>query len=361
MFKEMRSPCESLMARAIEIAEKGVGFVSPNPLVGAVIVKNGKRIGEGYHEAFGQNHAEPNAIADAERNGFSVDNSEMYVTLEPCAHHGKTPPCTDIILRKKIAKVYIAISDPNKIASGGIEKLQNAGVEIQTGLLESEAKKQNRFFFFGIHNKRPFFVGKIAVDANGYGAKKKGEQTQISGKKAQEFTHKLRMRCDAIVIGAETAIIDNPLLSVRFGEKRRDPLRILIDPNLRIPSRAKVFRNEHFLRIVSTTTPRSGDTKNPFMNNNIVQIENSKESGIDLKKLSNMLFQRGIRSVLVEGGVKTLESFANADLLDEMIVIKSNRKIGQKGAPYFPMELLQNWNRTGLEKHGEDQVITYTK
>lgn len=331
---------ETFMARALELAKKGMGFVSPNPMVGAVIVKNGKSIGEGLHKKYGKAHAEANAIADAEAKGYSVEDTEMYVTLEPCSHHGKTPPCADLIIEKKIKKVFVATKDPNPAAAGGIEKLQKAGIKVQTGFLENEAKNQNRFFFHGIAKKRPFFLGKIAIDANGFVSEKKGVQTKITGQEAQKFTHQLRMKCDAILIGAETAIIDNPLLSVRYGDKRRDPLRIILDPKERVPKNNRVFRDENYY----------------------LGTKQTNESGfLDLSELAKKLYEKGIISVLIEGGPKTLEQFIQQNLLDEMIVIQSEKNIGKNDAPRFPIKILNKWRKTKERKLGKNSLQQYEK
>jgi len=338
------------MSRALELAKLGMGFVSPNPMVGAVIVKNNESIGEGYHEKCGGPHAEVNAIADAERKGFQVEGSTMYITLEPCAHQGKTPPCTDLILEKKIQEVVIAVIDPNSEASGGSQKLRGAGVQVKTGVLRDEAEKLNRFFFHFHQHKRPFFLGKSAVSQNGYVAKKPGIHTQISGARAHEYTHELRMECDAILIGAHTAVVDNPMLSVRFGESRRDPLRIILDPHEKIPKTSNVFRDSNYVLVTSNA---GGD--------NILTVPMDASGKIDLHDLSQKLFQKNILSVLVEGGPITLQHFFEADLMDEFLLFKSEKLLPETGVPLsFDPEAFC-LNAVSEIDLGEDEVGVYVR
>lgn len=337
----------SLLEWAIELAKKGTGFVAPNPLVGAIIVKNGEIIGEGFHEKYGEHHAEIHAILNAEKNGHDVTGSTMYVTLEPCAHTGKTPSCARLLAEKKIKKVIIANRDPNPKAGGGIEILKKTeieveileqnnspsnGGELEKAILAKKARAINKGFFALFEKNRPFFTAKVAISKNGMVAEAKGKRTQITGEKAQIFTHQLRMECDAILVGAETIAIDNPELSVRYGERKRDPLRIIFDPNNRIPKDAKVFRDTNIWHVTEK---------------------------IDLKKISKELTQKGILRVLIEGGPKTIESFLKKDLIDELYLIQSPKNLPKTGIPLFPNGFPKGFIETEKKKLGEDVVRRY--
>ncbi len=336
------------MSRALTLAKRGLGFTSPNPMVGAVLVKNEEIIGEGFHKQFGGAHAEVHAIADAESKGFSAKGAAMYVTLEPCAHQGKTPSCAELLIQKKIREVHIASLDPNPQAAGGKEKLKSAGIQVSTGILRKEAEKVNRFFFHFHRKKRPFFLGKSAISRNGYVAKAQGEKTQISGPQAQRFVHFLRQECDAILIGAETAITDNPELSVRFRKHCRDPLRILLDPKRRIPPSAKVFRDENYLHVTQET--------NSKLNKNSIQLKTDTAGVFDLHQLAETLFQKHILSILVEGGPKTLHSFLSSNLLDEFILIQSKNNLPDSGVPLFPHGFPKSFHLQAEQKIGTDTI-----
>lgn len=344
------------MRKALRLAERGAGFVSPNPLVGAVIVKNNAIIGEGWHARYGGPHAEAAAIADAEAKGHTVTGAELFVTLEPCAHFGKQPPCADLLIQKKIAKVTYAVADPNPKAMGGAEKLRKAGVEGTGGILAKEARWQNRFFFHGVKKQRPFFLAKAAVSADGKVAAKTGEQTMISGQEAQIFTHRLRQECDAVLIGANTVITDNPLLSVRHGEMRRDPLRIILDPNLRTPPSSKVYRDGHYL-IVSRQSRDSHFTPPQ----NLIELPLAKTGGLSLTELAAYLYQNDIRSVLIEGGPQTLATFLQAGLVNELCLITNPRLTFPDGLPLFQLGMPEGFTLRHTLQLGNDRLEIYSQ
>lgn len=348
---------QKYMRQALALAKQGTGFVSPNPLVGAVIVKNDKIIGEGYHARFGGIHAEAAAIRDAEAQGNDVTNAMLYVTLEPCTHFGKTAPCSDLIIGKKIAAVVIAMPDPNPVAAGGAEQLLNAGIQVTTGIMQAEAEQLNRFYLHGIRTSRPFFTVKAAISANGMVAAAAGKCLRISGKDAEIFTHGLRQEYDAILVGVETVLIDDPLLSVRHGKHRRDPLRVIIDPHLRLSKDAKVLRDEHFLLITSTA---SDATKSVFLNKNIVQI--TEGNGVLSPQLfAQELWQRNVRSVLIEGGPMTIAHFLTAELVDELIIIQSNKILPETGVPLFPNGFPEGFEVKETIRLAEDTATVYAK
>ena len=224
------------MYRALELAKKGTGAVNPNPLVGAVLVKDNRIIGEGYHQKYGQLHAERNAIADCYRRGENPAGAELYVTLEPCCHYGKTPPCTEAIIENKIVKVYVGSNDPNPLVDGGgIAVLRAHGIEVETGILKQECDALNEIFFHYIRTKRPFVLMKYAMTMDGKIATVTGDSKWITGEAARRQVHEDRNRCAAIMAGVGTVIADNPMLNCRLPEGH-SPVRIICDTSLRTPA-----------------------------------------------------------------------------------------------------------------------------
>ncbi|MFA5756240.1 MAG: bifunctional diaminohydroxyphosphoribosylaminopyrimidine deaminase/5-amino-6-(5-phosphoribosylamino)uracil reductase RibD, partial [Smithellaceae bacterium] len=231
---------EEYMKLAIKLAAKGRCYASPNPMVGAVIVKNGQIIGRGYHQCCGQNHAEVNAIADAKGK---VAGSTLYVTLEPCCHSGKTPPCTDLIIRHKIRRVVIAAADSNPLVScRGIACLENAEIKVTRGVLEAESRSLNEVFFHFMETGLPFITVKYAQTLDGRIATATGKSQWISSPASLKFAHRLRAEHDAILVGIGTVLRDNPTLTVRLV-RGRNPLRVIVDSNLATPADANVMRN----------------------------------------------------------------------------------------------------------------------
>jgi diaminohydroxyphosphoribosylaminopyrimidine deaminase / 5-amino-6-(5-phosphoribosylamino)uracil reductase len=397
---------EHIFRHAIDLAKRGRGFASPNPEVGAVLVKNGFIIGEGWHKRFGEAHAEANALQDAEKRGFSTEGSELFVTLEPCAHQGKTPSCARLIAEKKIHKVYILFRDPNPLVNGkGIEILQNAGIKVieDTPVLDAlcaEYKDFYEIFSYWITEKKPFFAFKLAQSANGYISEGKKERTILTGTEAQYFTHALRQQYDAILVGKNTVLADNPHLGVRMlidqHQKKRDPKRILLDPYFALQDqKLKVFRDENFLLVVgeeyaekakkvfgkervleipfiksplqegnmfNPTQPplivRGGDSpssgrvfrgviKNKKRNSPLFAKEGLGELGFPLQTLSSHLASLGIASVLVEGGKKTIASFLQANLVQKGYFFISTNKITptKKAIRGFDIAKLQDFHQ----------------
>lgn len=342
------------MQRALQLAEKAVGFVSPNPLVGAVIARNGVIIGEGYHKRCGGDHAEVEAIRDAEAHGHSVEGATLYVTLEPCSHFGKTPPCTDLIIAKKIRMVVVAMRDPHPEAGGGIEKLYAAGIHVRQGLMHKAAEEINRFYLHGLKFARPFFTAKAAISKNGMIAAAPNERTQISGTEAQVFTHALRQSHDALLVGAQTAVVDDPLLNVHYGDYRRDPLRVIIDAHLRVPADARVFRDENYL--VFTCEERLPE----HLKKECVHYVPSHDL-ISPHAIAASLWKRNIRSVLIEGGAMTIQTFVGAGIVDELILIRSPMQLPKAGVPLFPHQFPHGYIEKPDEalELGEDRVTVY--
>lgn len=303
------------MQRALELAEWGRGCVSPNPLVGCVIVHQDKIIGEGHHQRYGESHAEVNAIASVE-NQELLTEATVYVTLEPCAHHGKTPPCANLLVEKKVRRVVIAATDSNPLVGGkGIEILRNAGIEVQTGVLEKAARWQNRRFFTQIEKKRPYIILKWAQTQDGFVARNDFSSKWISNSQSRQLVHKWRAEEDAILVGKNTAFYDNPTLNVRDWVGK-NPLRLVIDRQLILPKELKLF-----------------DQAVPTICFN--QKLNEIKANLEYKKLPFQsivpeiladLQDRKIQSLIVEGGPFVLNQFLDAELWDEARVFISQNK-----------------------------------
>jgi diaminohydroxyphosphoribosylaminopyrimidine deaminase/5-amino-6-(5-phosphoribosylamino)uracil reductase len=304
---------ERYIARCLQLAAFGGGEVAPNPMVGAVLVVDGKIIGEGYHCAFGQPHAEVNAIASVKaQNAELLSKSTLYVNLEPCAHHGKTPPCTELIIRSGIPKVVVGNIDPNpKVAGKGIKILQNAGIEVITGVLENECRELNKRFFTFIEKKRPYIFLKWAQTADGFLDKKRENTCEpplvISNELTKLLTHKIRTENQAILVGTNTALLDNPKLSARRWAGK-NPVRLVIDAKRRIPENFNIFDG------MQPTIIFTEKTNNLHKNNvDFINIDFSKNI---INNLLTAIHEQNIHSVLVEGGTSLLNAFIQSGLWD---------------------------------------------
>lgn len=304
---------DQYMYRCLQLAKLGSGNVAPNPMVGCVIVYEDKIIGESWHQEFGKPHAEVNAIDDV-KDVKLLSKSTLYVSLEPCSHHGKTPPCVDLIIHHKIPKVVVGITDPfAKVNGEGIRKLRDAGIEVVIPVLEFKSRELNkRFFTFHNHN-RPYIILKWAQSKDGF-IGKKTERVLISNKLSQLLVHKWRSEEHAIMIGTNTALIDNPMLNVRewFG---KSSVRIAIDKNLKLPAHLNIFDGNQ-QTLVFTTKEKSA-----YNNLKYIQLD---EKDFTVGSMLKSLHRENIQSVLVEGGAKLLQSFIDDNLWDEAIVIKGN-------------------------------------
>ncbi len=294
------------MRRALELAESGRGFVSPNPMVGCVIVYQDQIIGEGFHEIYGGPHAELNAIK-AVKNPELLSESTAYVSLEPCAHWGKTPPCANLLVEKGLKKVVIAALDSNPLVGGkGVEILRNAGIEVVTGVLEKEARWQNRRFFTQIEQKQPYVILKWAQSTDGFVARSDYSSKWISNARSRQLVHKWRAEEDAILVGKNTAKYDNPSLTVRDWTGK-NPLRLVIDPNLELPENLNLF--DQIVPTICYNTIKSEKTDNlEFVKLN---------PGFELKEILDDLNSRKIQSLIVEGGSFILNKFIKEGLWDE--------------------------------------------
>ncbi len=310
------------MQRALQLAKLGAGTVSPNPMVGCVIVHEGKVIGEGYHQKYGEAHAEVNAV-NVVLDKSMLSESEVYVTLEPCSHFGKTPPCADLLIKYRVKKVIICNYDPNPLVAGqGIEKLRQAGIEVEVGLLEEEGRQLNKRFFTFIEKKRPYIMLKWAESADGFIAKKNYESVQISGLLSKRFVHKMRVEEDAIMVGTNTVRYDNPRLDTRFWTGK-NPVRVLIDKDLSLPETLNIFDGSQ-KTIYYTNVSRSTTLENT------TEVVLQKDGFHSINKfILQDLFQRKIQSVIIEGGTVLLQSFIDLGLWDEAIILKSKMVLNQ--------------------------------
>lgn len=309
---------EKFIKKCISLAKKGEGKVSPNPLVGAVVTdKNGVVAGYGWHKKYGEAHAEVNAVKMAKENNIDIKGGTIYVSLEPCSHHGKTPPCADMIIKEGIKKVVIGCIDPNPIVAGnGIKKLKAAGIEVVTGVLENECKELNEIFIKNQTQQKPFVAIKTATTADGYIATSTGSSKWITSEKSRNYVQKLRNKYDAILTGSGTVIADNPSLTCR-KKNGRNPIRIIIDSNAITPPEATVFNNDGTKVIMAVS--KNANTKKYPDNVEFIVCPTNKESGkIDLEYLIQQLYEKGIRSVLVEAGGKLNGAFIKAKLADKL-------------------------------------------
>ncbi len=320
------------MKQAFELAAKGTGFVNPNPLVGAVIVKDGEIISEAYHEKFGGHHAEINAINNAKK---PVDGATIYLNLEPCSHFGKTPPCSLALIENKIGKVVIAMTDPNPLVSGkGIKMLKDHGIEVTVGILEDEAKKLNEVFIKFITTGLPFAVLKTAMSLDGKIASSTGNSRWISNETSRKFVHHLRNKYSAIMVGVETVINDDPLLTCRIlGQSTGNPVRIITDTKLRIPLNSKVINSEN-ARTIIVTGPDADVRKINKLKNKGVEFVSThlKNNRVDLNELMKKLGKLNIDSVLIEGGGTLNFSAIYEGIVDKIYSFIAPKFIGGKEA-----------------------------
>ena len=327
------------MERALLVAERGRGNVSPNPLVGCVLVKDGQIIAEGWHDHLGGLHAEQMAIHDAEEKGHSPNGSTAYVTLEPCNHFGRTPPCTEALMWAGVKEVVVAHDDPNPTVRGnGCRALNDAGIPTRTGLMRQEAREQMHAFMHWCEHRRPLVTVKLAVDANGSVDDRSLESGRFTSHGCLEKVHELRRDSDAVLVGVETVNRDDPQLTVRFVPATRQPLRVVLDPNERVNSNAALLNDE-------------GNTR-------LLQQDFS-----GLHSLLNQLGDQEIQRVLVEGGPTTIHRFLDEGLVDELYLVHAAVEHGDPVPSNIDDDVLQ---QAGLQKvqdvvWGEERVDVYRR
>lgn len=333
---------EFYMKLALDLAKKGSGKVSPNPMVGVVIVKDNKIIGQGYHEEYGKNHAEVNSIQSATE---SVEGSTMYVTLEPCSHFGKTPPCVNMIIESKFKKVVIASIDPNIVVSGnGIKKLQEAGIEVSVGVLDKENKNLNEVFMKYIVEKQPFVIMKTAMSLDGKIATYTGNSKYISCEESRKEVHNLRNIVTGIMVGVNTVIKDDPMLTCRIPGGK-NPIRIIVDSNLRTPINSNLIKTAKEVDTIIVTTKNTDHELIKIIEDKGVKVvvAKLKDNKVDLKDMMIELGKLNIDSILLEGGSSLNFSALEENIVDKVQVYIAPKIIGGKDAK-TPVE------GTGIDK-----------
>ncbi len=321
---------QDYMKQAIALARQAKGFTSPNPCVGAVVVKNGEVVGRGYHKAAGLPHAEVEAIDDA---GENANGADIYVTLEPCNHFGKTPPCTHKIINAGIKRVKVGCKDPNPFVAGnGIQYLIENGISVDSGILEDETKVLIEDFIWSIQNdKHPFVILKCASTLDGQIATSTGDSKWITNEKSRRFGHQIRHEVDAILIGSGTLHADDPSLTARLnGQKTKDPIRIILDTHLSIEKEAKILNQESDAKTIIVTGPNVPETrKAQIRKKNVILMEvGLNEQGLDLNELMIKLGQLSILSLLIEGGGKVSGSALRAGIVNKMLFFLAPKFLG---------------------------------
>ncbi len=331
------------MRRAIELAKKGGGYVHPNPLVGCVVVNDGEIIAEGYHEKYGEYHAERNALT---RCQSETKGASLYVTLEPCCHYGKTPPCTEIIIEKGIKKVYVGILDPNPLVAGkGVKRLQDAGIDVEVGLCADEIRELNKVFLKYITTKRPYVIMKTAMTLDGKIAAFTGDSKWVTNDESRKMVHQLRSEMAGVIVGIGTVLADDPMLTCRLEGNYHQPIRIVVDSNLRIPvdsqlvKTAKEYRTIVATTVISTEAERNGEISfncRRFLDSlrslemtglDVIQCT-EKDNHVDINDLMTKLGAMGIDSLLLEGGGTLNAAFLEAGCVDEVLAFIAPKIIG---------------------------------
>ena len=345
---------EAYMARALELARKGIGKVSPNPMVGCILVKDGEIIGEGYHEEFGGAHAEVSVLKNARQDPL---DSTLYVTLEPCCITSKTPPCTDTLIHNSISEIYIGMLDPNpKINGKGVEALEKAGITVHVGVLGEEAEKLNRPFTKWITSGMPWVIAKVAQTADGHMGIDSQTSVWFTGEESRKHTHRLRSNVDAILIGRQTAQVDNPSLTVRevLGN---NPKRIILDTNRTLPLNLNIFQDHEAETIVFCSANRFNRSRTHACQYIPVKEENGK---LSIKHILKSLGEEGITSVLIEGGHEVLQSFSSADLIDQVYIYTSSHEFDNARLEN-PIQVDNEWKIIDEMSLGKDQLIIAEK
>ena len=356
---------ERYMKMAIAQAKKAVGRVSPNPMVGAVIVKKGEVVGLGYHRRAGSPHAEINALRKA---GKKARNAELYVNLEPCCHYGRTPPCVDAIIESGIKKVIIGMKDPNPLVCGkGAARLRAAGMTTHTGVLEEECRKLNEIYIKYITRKVPFVILKVASSLDGKIATKSGDSRGISNNESLRCVHRLRDQCDAIMVGIGTIQADDPLLTTRLkGKAGKDPIRVIVDSSLKISSGARVFNVRSNAGVIVATTRRAARRKKERLEELGVKVVTTGSAGgkVDLKRLMIALGKFEVTSLLIEGGTEITTSALKDGIVDKILFFYAPKILGGRtargitageGVEYVRQAL--NVHDLKVRKKGEDILI----
>ena len=356
---------ESYIKLTLEIAKKGIGSVSPNPLVGAVLVKDGKIIGAGYHQKYGEAHAEINAINSASEN---VEGATLFVNLEPCSHFGKTPPCVDALLESKIKKVVIGTLDMNPIVCGsGIQKLKANGVEVKVGILENECVELNKFFFKNVTKKTPYVTLKSAITLDGKIADESYQSKWITSTASRKQVHKLRAEYDSVLVGANTVNKDDPQLTVRLVEGR-NPKRIILDPQLKSCIERKIFHSEKNVLLVTSAEKKNSPKAKVLqeLGVKLLFLRTDEQKRFHLKTVLKKIGDETITSILVEGGAKVYNSFIKENLFDEMQIFIAPKLLGS-GIQFLSdfgikeMSKARKLSLHSFEKYDDDLLLNLRK
>lgn len=314
------------MRMALSLARKGIGGASPNPMVGAVVVKNGKIVGKGYHKRYAEAHAEVNALDDA---GSKAKGATLYLNLEPCCHFGKTPPCTDSVIKAGIKRVVAGMTDPNpKVSGKGFDILKKAGIEVSTGILEleEECRRLNEGFIKRIMTGRPFVILKIAASLDGKTATKNKESKWITSEASRRSVHRLRGQVDAIMTGIGTVLADDPLLTPRVGRVKKAPLRVVVDSQLKVPNTARIAGKN---TLFATTNKASAKAVKSLESQGAeVETFKARDGKVDLTSVMDHLGKRGINSIMVEAGPELSGALLEAGLVDKVLFFYAPKIIG---------------------------------
>lgn len=347
----------SYMQRAIDLAWKGFGQTQPNPLVGAVVVKRGKIIGEGYHKKYGGAHAEVNALKMA---GAQAKGADLYVTLDPCWHTGKTGPCTEVVKKYGIARVISAIDDPHDLKHEGEKILKRAGIVVQRGLLRDAAQQSQQFYRKNVFQELPYVILKVATTLDGKVAASSGFSRGITSDEARAYVHMMRSSADALLTGGGTLATDNPHMGSRI-HRGRDPLRVLLDSDLDVPLTSEFFRDDHVLIVTTARAPRANIHALEKRGIEVVVLERLDDLSIILK----LLFERGVRILMIEAGPRIMTSFVTQDCVDEYVQIVAPKLLGGVNSPtpfegsdvkdYDSMKMLQHFDVSRL---GPDLLLS---
>jgi diaminohydroxyphosphoribosylaminopyrimidine deaminase / 5-amino-6-(5-phosphoribosylamino)uracil reductase len=360
------------MQRAINLAGKGTGYVSPNPLVGCVIVSSeGNIIGEGYHERYGKAHAEVNAV-NSVRDKSELEDATVYVTMEPCSHHGKTPPCCEMLAKTSIKRVVVAMQDPNpKVNGNGINYLKKKGIDVEVGLLKQKAEEINRFFIHYMDYGRPYVTLKIAQTADGYIAAPNGDSKWISGQKSRELVHRWRSVYDAVMVGRNTVEIDNPTLTVRHVEGRQ-PLRVVIDGPYGLSKDLNLFSDQYEEKtIIITHNKKEAEAdadpmlklmKSNYFRGKILFVDRH-DKHTNLKSAMHALGDEGVTSLLVEGGQSLSTALLRYGLIDQLELFIAPKILGGGtrsllGLNMNRMEDIRPFHSFEWSRVGDDMLLT---
>lgn len=352
---------EYWMRRALRLAEKGRGRTSPNPMVGAVLIREGQVIGEGFHAKAGEPHAEILALS---RAGDQARGATLYVNLEPCSHQGRTPPCAPEVIQAGVKRVVVGMEDPNPLVKGrGLEMLRNAGLDVAVGILESDCKRLNESFIKYISTRQPFVILKIAATLDGKIATAQGESKWITGEQSRKLVQRLRNGSDGILVGIGTILKDDPLLTPRI-KGGRNPFRVVLDSQLRIPDQARVLEKTPE-RTILVTSARASDQKIEECKKKGIQvlILDTVEGRINLQTLLFRLGEMGITSLLVEGGSEVNGSFLREGLMDKILLFFSPKLLGGQALEMFggrgveKLEDAYQIDHIKVKKVGEDLLI----